>query len=75
MDTLSENNVDNTTIKEFKNNIINPVRDLIVFKKPLIDRIGGEKTVQLIVDLYFEKMLKDSRVNHFFEGKNISELK
>lgn len=34
----------------------------------LFDRIGGPAAVQLAVDKFYERVLQDDRVKHFFEG-------
>lgn len=34
---------------------------------PLYDRVGGDKTMEVAVDLFYRKVLKDELVAHFFE--------
>ena len=34
----------------------------------LFERIGGEKAVDAAVDIFYEKVLADQRINHFFEN-------
>jgi truncated hemoglobin YjbI len=34
---------------------------------PLYDRIGGDKAMELAVDLFYRKVLEDDLVGHFFE--------
>ena len=38
--------------------------------EPLFERIGGHAAVNAAVDLFYEKVLSDIRINHFFEKKN-----
>jgi len=35
---------------------------------PLFDRIGGRPAIRATVDLFYDKMMADPRVNYFFEG-------
>ncbi|MBC2604689.1 group I truncated hemoglobin [Pelagicoccus albus] len=37
-------------------------------KPTLFDRIGGEAAVDAAVDLFYQKVLADERIKHFFEG-------
>jgi hemoglobin len=34
----------------------------------LYDKIGGEKAIDAAVDLFYQKVLADGRIKHFFEG-------
>ena len=34
----------------------------------LYDRLGGETAVQAAVELFYEKVLSDGRINHFFDA-------
>ncbi len=34
----------------------------------LFERIGGEAAVDKAVDIFYDKVLADERINHFFEG-------
>jgi hemoglobin len=34
----------------------------------LYDRLGGDAAIDAAVDVFYQKMLSDDRVNHFFEG-------
>jgi len=36
--------------------------------EPLFKRLGGGSAVRAAVDIFYEKMLGDNRVNFFFEG-------
>ena len=35
-------------------------------EKSLFERIGGAKAVDTAVELFYEKILADCRINHFF---------
>ena len=37
----------------------------------LFDRLGGQAAIDAFVPLFYEKVLADDRVNHFFRGVNI----
>lgn len=37
----------------------------------LFERVGGEATVDEAVDLFYQRVLADDRVNEFFEGMNM----
>lgn len=36
--------------------------------KPLFERIGGEAAVDAAVDRFYRRVLKDDRINQFFDG-------
>lgn len=36
--------------------------------KSLYDRIGGKDAVNSAVELFYDKIMKDSRINHLFKG-------
>lgn len=33
---------------------------------PLYERLGGERAIDAAVDLFYDKVLADARINHFF---------
>ena len=37
----------------------------------LFDRLGGQGAIDAFVPLFYEKVLADGRVNHFFRGVNM----
>ncbi len=39
----------------------------------LYEKLGGEKTVKLVVENFYQRVLNDDRINHFFE--NVDMLK
>jgi hemoglobin len=42
-------------------------------KKTLFDRIGGQEAVNMAVDLFYKKVLADSRVNQFFKNTDMKK--
>ena len=34
----------------------------------IYDRLGGEKAIDVAVDMFYEKVLADTRINHFFQN-------
>jgi hemoglobin len=40
-------------------------------KASLYERLGGEAAINAAVDLFYEKVLADPKVNHFFEEVNM----
>lgn len=40
----------------------------------LYDKIGGEAAVNAAVDLFYDKVLADERIKHFFEGVDTEKL-
>ena len=40
----------------------------------LFERIGGEAAVDAAVDKFYEKVLADERIKHFFEGVDMQRL-
>ena len=41
----------------------------------LYDKLGGEKTVKLVVEKFYERVLNDDRIKHFFEGVDMFKQK
>jgi hemoglobin len=41
----------------------------------LYERLGGEGAISAVVDYFYELMLKDQRVSHFYEAVDIGKLK
>ena len=39
----------------------------------LYDQIGGEPAVNAAVDLFYEKVLTDPRINHFFADVDMAK--
>eukprot|EP01061_Rhynchopus_euleeides_P003657 TRINITY_DN1294_c0_g1_i3.p1 TRINITY_DN1294_c0_g1~~TRINITY_DN1294_c0_g1_i3.p1 ORF type:complete len:932 (+),score=377.44 TRINITY_DN1294_c0_g1_i3:73-2868(+) len=70
--TLKELGVGDSDISEVRQ-IAESVRDDVLCKgeghsRPLYDRIGGAKAVDTAVDKFYQKVLQDVRVAHFFYG-------
>jgi hemoglobin len=40
-------------------------------KRSLFERLGGEEAIIAAVDLFYEKLLADARVSHFFEALDV----
>ena len=40
----------------------------------LYDKLGGPEALEMAVDLFYEKVLADERLKHFFEGTNMMRL-
>ena len=40
----------------------------------LYDKLGGPEALEAAVDLFYEKVLADERLKHFFEGTNMMRL-
>ena len=41
----------------------------------LYEKLGGEETVKLVVENFYERVLNDYRINHFFEDVDILKQK
>lgn len=41
--------------------------------KTLYDKIGGEAAVEAAVDKFYDKVLQDARIKHFFEGVDMTK--
>lgn len=39
--------------------------------KTLYDRLGGKDSVNAAVELFYDKIMSDSRINHLFDGVNM----
>ena len=39
---------------------------------PLYDRVGGDKAMEVCVDLFYQKVLNDNLVSHFFEDTDMA---
>lgn len=43
-------------------------------KKSLFERIGGMDAVKKAVEVFYDKMINDHQVNHFFEGMEVEDI-
>ena len=41
----------------------------------LYDILGGHDTMQIVVDDFYQRMLNDERINHYFEHLDMTKLK
>ncbi|MDJ0741885.1 MAG: group 1 truncated hemoglobin [Xenococcaceae cyanobacterium MO_167.B27] len=41
----------------------------------LYEKLGSEKTVKLVVEKFYERVLNDDRIKHFFEGVDMFKQK
>ena len=41
----------------------------------LYEKLGGKKTVKLVVEKFYERVLKDDRINHFFDPVDMFKQK
>ncbi len=41
----------------------------------LYEKLGGKKTVKLVVEKFYERVLNDDRINHFFEQVDMLKQK
>jgi len=46
-----------------------------VQRKSLVKKLGGETTISNIIDIFYDKILADYRVNRFFNNQNEDEQK
>lgn len=44
-------------------------------RETLYERLGGEQTITAIVNDFYQRMLKDERVGHYFLGSNMEVLR
>lgn len=44
-------------------------------KLTLFERLGGKPAVEAAVDLFYQKVLADPRIKHFFEGVDMTRLR
>lgn len=42
---------------------------------PLYERIGGSEAIEAAIDAFYERVLDDDRVNHYFEDIEMDRLK
>ena len=40
---------------------------------PLYDRIGGDKAMEVVINLFYRKVMQDNLVGHFFEGADMAD--
>lgn len=43
--------------------------------RTIYEEIGGAPAVATVVDLFYQQLLADPAVNHYFEGKDLARLK
>lgn len=41
----------------------------------LYEKLGGEKTVKLVVEKFYERVINDDRINHFFDRVDMFKQK
>ncbi len=41
----------------------------------LYEKLGGEETVKLVVENFYERVLRDNRINHFFDEVDMLKQK
>ena len=41
----------------------------------IYEEIGGAPAVAKVMDLFYQQLLADPSVNHYFEGKDLQRLK
>ncbi|MBA4492969.1 group 1 truncated hemoglobin [Paenactinomyces guangxiensis] len=44
-------------------------------KSTLYERLGGEQSIAAVINEFYNRMLKDDRVNHHFFGTNMERLR
>ena len=49
--------------------------DTEVSSNTLFERLGGERAVECAVDNFYEKVLADNRINHFFKNTDMTKQK
>lgn len=42
---------------------------------PLYERIGGSEAIAATIDAFYERVLADPRVSHYFDGVDLNRLK
>jgi hemoglobin len=45
----------------------------VLVSQSLYEKLGGEAAVNAAVDIFYRKVLSDSRINHFFEGVDMAK--
>jgi len=43
--------------------------------KTLYEKLGGKEAVNIAVDMFYEKVLNDERVKHFFTNTDMKQQK
>ena len=46
----------------------NSMNEAATANKPLFEKLGGKAAVEAAVDRFYDKLVADSRVKHFFDG-------
>ena len=41
----------------------------------LYERLGGEKAIDMVVDKFYDHVMADNRIRHFFSNVNMDELR
>jgi truncated hemoglobin YjbI len=72
---LKENGVHKDLIMELDAILENLKIDIVKSKIPLYEKIGGEAAVILATEKFYDKVLADNRINHFFKGVNMERLR
>ncbi|EGR34445.1 protozoan cyanobacterial globin family protein, putative [Ichthyophthirius multifiliis] len=71
--TLTEIGVDNITVQEIAKLVETLRKEIVSIRPPLFERLGGEKTLTLIVDKFFDKLINNQVIGFIF--KNVDPVK
>lgn len=70
---MAELEVEKSVIKEVEVIVESTRYDVLNKKKPIFLRLGGEKGIDVAVDLFYKYILEDSRVKHHFQSVNMTK--
>jgi truncated hemoglobin YjbI len=50
-------------------------KHVVWVKVSLFEQLGGEKGISLVVDRFYNKIIKEPLLKGFFDGKNVEKIK
>ncbi|KAL4427204.1 hypothetical protein ABPG74_013408 [Tetrahymena malaccensis] len=64
--SFREVGIDNITIAEIARAVEQIRKEIVSIRPPLYERIGGEKSLEIIIEKFYDKLIKNQAIGQFF---------